>query len=123
MLKAQRLHSSDNWEVEFEETEKLTEIGNINNIKWGFYGVRSCSVYDELYGSKWPSKDTKIFLTFTHYKKSDGRLLFERTEYYCLLCAKRFWIGGLRDLERDFLINRRSNTFKEKFPDIEFNKD
>ena len=123
MLKAQILHNSDNWEkeTEFDETEKLPELGDvINNWERKPRGIISqCSRYVELYGNKWPAIDTKIFLTFTHYKMSEGRLLFEKTEHYCLLCAKRFWIGGLRNLDHSSLIRQRSKTFKEKFPDIE----
>jgi hypothetical protein len=125
MLKAQMLHSSKNLNAEYDETEKLPEIWKVNNLINGFQGeFRPCSVYTELYGSKWPSIDTKIYLTFTHYKQSGsyGEKPIETTEYYCLLCSKRFFINQLRDLERNFLINRRSRTFKEKFPDIEFDK-
>jgi len=124
MLKAQGFHNSDKWEVEYWELEKLPELGDVIN-NWERKSqevVAPCSVYVELYGNKWPAINTKIFLIFTHYKRSDGRLV-EKTEYYCYGCVKRF-IGKLcKDFEHEFIIRRRSNTFKEKFPDIEFNKD
>jgi hypothetical protein len=53
MLKAQMLHSSKNFNAEYDETEKLPEIGKVDNVIDGFQGVvRPCSVYVELYGSK-----------------------------------------------------------------------
>ena len=53
MLKAQRLHSSDNSNVEYDETEKLPEIGTITNMEREPQGVVGpCSVYVELYGNK-----------------------------------------------------------------------
>jgi len=53
MLIAQKFHSSDNLNVEYDETEKLPEIGKVDNVIDGFQGlVRPCSVYVELYGSK-----------------------------------------------------------------------
>ena len=120
MLKAQRLHSSDDWEVEFEETEKLPNFREISYFKIGFYReVKLCSKYVELYGSKWPPLDTKIYLTISYYKPNDN---YRTTEYYCLLCAKRMIRNWLGILDYDFLAKRRDRV-KEKFPDLEFNKD
>jgi len=94
MLKVQRLHSSDNIDnLKVDYTEKLPKVGIISNVKRGFLGeVRPCSVYAELYGSKYPLFNTKIFLTFTHYKQSSNyyEKLVVKTEYYCFLCVKRF---------------------------------
>ncbi len=122
MLIAQKFHSSDNLNVEYDETEKLPEIGKVDNVIDGFQGlVRPCSVYVELYGSKWPALDTKIYLTFTRYKPSDNyrEEPIKTTEYYCVLCAKRYYINRLRGLEWSFLTRRRDRTFKEKFPDLD----
>ena len=125
MLAKQKIHSSDSLEVSEGEKIKLIEVKELDDFKIGFHGeVKPCSGFIELHGSKGVN-DTRIYLTFSHYKtlshwevnEQGNRVIIHDekpskiTENYCLYCARERLINWEKVLINDYYEEKKKQKY------------